>query len=111
MALWIDVLHRTDREPVSSRILAIDVEVEVIAPYRAIAKCRCGFRDASSSPARCSREMLLQDSEVRSRDFDTNRRFYPCGKHVDARFNRHRPGVGQSGELNGPIHLIHQFFC
>ena len=39
-------------------------------------------------------------------DFDADRRFDAGGEHVDARFDRHRPGVVQAGKLHGGVHGV-----
>ncbi len=41
--------------------------------------------------------------EILAEDLDADRRANAGGEHVDARLDRHRPGVGDAGELQGPV--------
>jgi hypothetical protein len=51
----------------------------------------------------------LQFGEVRAGDLDADRRLDAGGEHVDAGLDRHRPGVGQAGDLHGGVQRRDQF--
>ncbi len=42
-------------------------------------------------------------------DLDADGRFDAGGEHVDAGLDRHGPGIGEAGKLNGAVHRVHQF--
>ena len=49
---------------------------------------------------------LLHLGEVLADHLDAHRRADAGRQHVDARLDRHRPGVGDAGELQRPVHLL-----
>src|SRR5690606_38941981 len=90
----LDVL---DIEPVAGRRLAIDVDVEVVAGYRALREDGAGTRH---HPNGCL-DLLpepLQLRQIGSEDLDADRRTNAGGQHVDTTGDRHRPRVRDAGE-------------
>ena len=48
----------------------------------------------------------LDNLQVRAGNLDANRRLDAGGKHVDARLDRHHPGVGDPGKINDPVQFV-----
>src|SRR6516225_1564931 len=101
------VLYVAQSQAIAGDCVAVNVELDVIAPHHALGKDTGGAGNFSDD---CLD--LFGDSfklgQICTCNFDTHGCFNAGGKHVDARFNRHRPGVVQAGNLNGCVHRGNQ---
>ena len=103
-----NVLDRANRQPVAGNLVAVDVEFDVVAAHHALGE---DARRAGHLPHHHFnlRRDALQLREVRARDLDAHRSLDAGRQHVDARLDRHRPGVVQSGDLDGGVERVHEF--
>ncbi len=91
-------------EAVSRRLGPVDVDVHVVARDAAFGESASGARYLLHDPLRPLAERL-QRVQVRTEDLDADRGPDAGGQHVDAALDRHRPGVGDPGKLDGPVQL------
>ena len=96
------------RQAVAGDGVAIDVELDVAPAHHALGKGAGGAGHVANHRLDFGAD-ALQFGQVRAGDLDADGRFDAGGEHVDARLDRHRPGVGQAGNLDGGVHRVHQF--
>ncbi len=97
------LLHVAQREPVAGDRVAVDVELDVITPHHALRKHAGGAGHLPDNGLDLFGD-TLKLGEIGTGDLNSHRRLNAGGKHVDARFYRHRPGIVHAGNLNCGVH-------
>ena len=103
------MLHIGNGESVARRFFAIDVDVDVKALRDAFGEDGSNLRKARKDLLYL-RASLLDAFESRTLYFHPERSFDSGQFHVQAVFNRHSPGVGESRKLQFGVHLLNEFF-
>ena len=102
-----DVLDVADGQAVAGDLVAVDLEVEIVAADHALGEHaeRAGLVAQDGFDPLAD---LLQDGQVGPGDFDADRGLDPGREHVDARLDRHGPGVGHAGQADGRVEFGEQ---
>ena len=98
-----------DIQPITSGTLTINIHLDVAAtsdPLRVNRRC-AGYVDHDFLKAFTD---ILNDGKVRAGNLDAHRRFNTRCQHIDARDDRHNPGIGYPREPNQSIELLLQLF-
>src|SRR5690606_13204408 len=90
----------TDVKAVPCRLCAPNVDVHVIPGNTSLREGTPGAGHVLKDPFHSFTERL-QGVEIGTEDLDANRGTDPCGQHVDPALDRHRPGIGHTGEAHG----------
>ncbi len=102
------VLHVAEGQAVAGDGVAIDFELDVFPAHDAFGVGAGGARHLADHGFDL-RADPFQRGQVGAGHLDADRRLDAGGKHVNARLDRHGPGVGQAGELDRAVHRVHQF--
>ncbi len=102
-----DALDVADPQAVARQLVGLGDDVQVEAAQVALV-------EDAARPLDGRHQVLERDAdplhlvEVGAEDLDPDRRAHAGGQHVDARLDRHGPGVGPARELHLPVHLRRQ---
>ena len=101
------VLDVGNVEAVTRDGIAVDIELNVVAAHSAFRKSaqrpRHGFHDRLDL-----RRHALQLRQVGAGDLNPHWRLDAGRQHINPRFDGHRPGVIEAGELDGGVHRVAQ---
>ena len=86
------VLHVADHEAVASELRPVGIDVQVVATKCAFGKGARGSRHLAEHGFDLARD-LIDLRQILAEHFDANRRADAGRKHVDARLDRHGPGI------------------
>ena len=98
------ILHVGNRQSVATKLLTVGFDLKVIAsddPLGKRARCAGNRLDGGFNFARKALHLL----QVFAEHFDADWRSDAGRQHIDARLDRHGPGVGYARELQRLVHL------
>ena len=98
------VLHVADHQAVAGELRAVGVDIEVVAANDALGEGAGRARHRSHDGLDLPREPF-DLGKVGAEHLDADRRADAGGEHVDARLDRHGPGIGYAGKLQRLVHL------
>ena len=98
------VLHVADHQPVARELRAVGIDVQVIAADGALGIGARGARHVADHRLDLARD-LVDLGQVLAEHLDADRRADAGREHVDARLDRHGPGIGHAGKLQRLVHL------
>ena len=98
------VLHVADHQPIAGELRAVRIDVEVVAADHPLGVGAGRARHGAEDRLDLARE-LLDLGEVGAEHLDADRRADAGRQHVDARLDRHGPGIGDAGKLQRLVHL------
>ena len=98
------LLHVVDDEPLAGDGVAVDPDVDVVAPHDPFGVCAEGARHFARDPFHFLPE-AIENPEVGASDLDADRCLDAGREHVDAGLDGHRPGVGQARNLDCLLQL------
>ena len=98
------VLQVADHQSVAGELRAVGIDVEIVAADHPLGVGARGARHGADDSLDLARE-LLHLGEVGAEHLDADRRADAGRQHVDARLDRHGPGVGHAGKLQRLVHL------
>ena len=102
-----DVLRIRDGQAVARQLVPAQVKIDEIASGHPLGEHRAGARHIPQQRFEPAAD-LLDFPEVRAEDLDADRRAHAGGQHVDARLDRHGPGVGHARNAHFLIQLADQ---
>ena len=109
MAFWTAACASSMRQSVARQRFAVPLEIEEVAfrgPLGENAARPLHRQAAPPPPARRSPEFF----QIVAVNLQPDRRPHARAQHVDARLDRHGPGIGDSGQFHRRIQLIHELF-
>ena len=96
------------RQAITRQLLAVGLDVEIAATGQALGEGRGRARHVLDDGLDLLGK-LFHLAQVLAEDLDADRRADAGGQHVQARLDRHRPGVGHTRELQRLVQLGDQF--